>query len=237
MKKGFSAYVAVWGIAFVVFSVISFIAQAELLGSHSFESSFWIGYGFIVVSFVGLLVCAHLAFKSTAEHKELVSLFYKYPLISLSYWGVIAMAIVGSIVMAVPKIPNWIGVVICLIILAIAAIEIIKAYTAASYVTTIDDKIAISTSFVKTMAVKAEGIADRAKTDTVKAACIKITEAIRYSDPMSHQGLFDTENRISFAFDQFSLAVDGTDDTKVLEAADELTSLINERNRLCKLMK
>ncbi|MBR5712778.1 MAG: hypothetical protein IKX54_04205 [Lachnospiraceae bacterium] len=237
MKKSFSVYVIVWLIAFCVFSAISFITQAEVLGSKGFETSFWIGYGFILISFVGVLVCAYLAFKSSIENKELVSMFYKFPLISLSYWGLIAMAIVGSVVMAVPAIPDWIGVIVCLVVLAITAIEVIKAYTAADYVANIDNKVAAATEFVRTMTVRAESVADMAKSEAVKNACKKVTEAIRYSDPMSNQGLADSESRISLVFEQLSDAVSRGDDERALETAENLQALVNERNRLCKLMK
>lgn len=237
MKHKFSFFVAIWTISIIVFSVICFVTQAEVWGSNGFKTSFWIGYGFIILAFLGNLFCTALAFKATTDGKWLVSMFYKFPLISLSYGGLIVMLCVGSIVMAISAIPNWIGIIVCLLVLAITAIEIIKAYAAAEYVADIDRKVETATSFIKTMNTRAESLKNRAKSDVARETCKNIVEAIRYSDPMSNQGLYDAENRISLAFEQFSNAVERGEDAKILETGELVQVLIRDRNQLCKSMK
>lgn len=76
----------------------------------------------------------------------------------------------------------------------------------------------------------------RAKDDTAKAACKKVYEAVRCSDPMSNDALAGTESQITLKFAEFSDAVQsGSNDISKL--ADELTILLNDRNKKCKLLK
>ena len=53
----------------------------------------------------------------------------------------------------------------------------------------------------------ADSLLSRAKSEPVKAACKKVFEALRYSDPVSAYGLVDVEERIKAEFDVLTDAV------------------------------
>ena len=233
MKKSFKAYVVIWAIFLAVFNVICFVTPGEAAGMSKFGGAFWVGYIFITLAFIGQLVCAVMAFKE----KSMQKFFYKLPLITVSYTGLVLTVIVGAVCMAIPNLPNWVGIIVCLLVLAFNAVAVIKANVAAEVVSDIDDKIKAQTAFVKLSTVEVQNILNRAKTEKVKAECKKVYEAIRYSDPMSSPALSEEESEISAKIRDLKAAVLSSDDETAVKTAQELVLLIKERNNKCKLLK
>ena len=232
MKKGFKFYAIAWFILLALFNVIAFVSVGWI-GQEKYTASFWIGYAFITLSFVGQLACAYSAFKADSAKK----LFYNISLIKTSYSGLIASFIVGGLCMIISPLPYWIGAIICPIVLAINALSVIKASAAISEVERIDEKVKTQTFFIKSLIVDADTLMAQASTEPIKAECKKVYEAIRYSDPMSNDALSSVESQITIKFAELSEAVKtgNTDDTAKL--ANELLILVGDRNKKCKLLK
>ena len=233
MKKTFKFYAIVWVICLALFNVISFVSPDEIAGISKFNGSFWTGYIFITIAFIGQLVCAYVAFKS----KNLKKLFYNIPLISISYIGLVVMLVVGSITMAIPYIPNWIGIIACLLVLGFTAISVIKAGLTAELVSDIDEKLAPNTAFIKAITADAQNLMNRANAPMLKKQCKKVYEALRYSDPVSNAEIADIEQRIKEEFDILTDAVISDDLNLVESSAKEIIVLINERTSKLKLSK
>lgn len=233
MKKTFNYYGICWLIALAVFNVIAFVTPNEIAGVSKFNGAFWAGYIFITIAFVGQLGCAYKAFKA----EKLKKMFYNIPLISVSYTGLIAMLVVGTICMAVPFIPYWIGIIFCLLVLAFSAISVIKATVAADTVSEIDEKIKAQTQFIKLLTADAEHLMVSSKTAELKAEAKKVYEAIRYSDSMSNDALFDIEGQIQSEFTFFSQAIKSEDLDLAKSVSGELLNLIDGRNKKCKVLK
>ena len=233
MKKYFKYYAISWAIALVVFNVITVTVTAETVGFEAVTASFWIGYVFITLAFIGNLVCSLLFFKEENKNK----VFLNLPIITISYSALCVSLIVGAVAMAVSSIPYWVGIIVDVLILAFYAIAILKASAAAEIVSDIDKKIKTQTFFIKSLTVDAETLIARAKSDEIKAEAKKVYEAIRYSDPMSNEVLASVEAQITIKFNEFSQAVedDSTDESKTKSAG--LLILINDRNKKCKLLK
>lgn len=225
MNKNQKHYVGLWAILFVLFQLIAFISPGWI-NIEKYTSSFWIGYAFITLSFVGQLICTMTALKE----ENLTKLFYKIPLIRISYIGLIVSFVAGGACMLLSLLPYWIGALVAVIVVAITALALVKASAAADIVAEIDDKISKQTFFIRNLTMEAENLMARAKTPEAKTACKKIYEALRYSDPMSSDALAEIEGKIEAQFAAFSNSVSP-------EAAEELLLLIGERNRKCKLLK
>ena len=232
MNKKFKYYALIWAILLAVFNVICFITPDETAGMSKFGGAFWAGYIFITIAFIGQLVCAYIALKTDDKTK----LFYNIPIIRVSYTGLILTLVFGALCMAIPNLPNWVGIIVCLLVLAFTAIAVIKAKAAADVVENIDAKVKAKTIFVKTLTVDAENLFARATTPEAKDACKKVFEAVRYSDPMSNDALAGVESQITLKYNELSEAVSGGADN-VKNIADELVVLIGDRNRKCKLLK
>ena len=233
MKKNFGLYSIVWALCLAVFNVITFVTPNKIGELSKFSGSFWVGYIFITVAFLGQLICAFMAFKA----ENLKKFFYRIPLISISYGGVIAMLIFGSVFMAVPTLPEWIGIIVCVVVLAFNAISVIKATAAANIVNGIDEKVATQTLFIKSLTADAQSLMNSAKTDELLAEAKKVYEAVRYSDPMTNDVLLELDSQIKGQFAAFADALRSDDIELAKTNSAELIELISKREQACKLFK
>ena len=231
MKKGFRYYAAAWALLFVLFNLLVFVPPRFVGEYDKFGGAFFAGYVGITVAFVGQLICAHFALKAENAQK----LFYNLPLVTVSYTGLVLTLVCGGLCMVVPDLPNWVGALVCLLILVFCALALIKAAAAAELVADVDEKVSTQTQFIKNLTVDAETLCARAQSDEAKAACKKVYEAIRYSDPMSAPALADIEAKITAQMQTFTAAV--ASGTGVDEAADALVLLVQERGSKCKVLK
>lgn len=233
MKKAFGFYAIIWAILLSIFNVVCFISPREVGGYSKFGGAFWVGYIFITLSFIGQLICAYIAFKAD----NLQKFFYNVPLIRISRTGLVLTAILGTLCMAIPNLPNWIGIIICLAVLAFTVISVIKATAAGDIVSGIDEKIESKTLFIKALTADAEALMSAAKTPELKAEVKKVYEAIRYSDPMSNAALEEINEQIQNQFSVFADSVKAEDFDLAFSYSDELIILIDNRNKKCKLLK
>ena len=232
MKNGFKFYALIWLALVVVFNVIAFVSVGWI-GYEKYTSSFWIGYIFIMVAFVGQLICSYVALKETNINKT----FYNISLVKTSFTGLIVSFVFGGMCMLISPLPYWVGILLCAIVLVLNILSVIKAFTAAKIVAAIDDEVKIETLFVKTLTVDAESLLYRAKSEAVKNECKKVYDAVRYSDPMSNKALASVERDITIKFSKLYEAVVFEDLEVVVVLSNEIIILINDRNKKCKLLK
>ena len=179
----------------------------------------------------------HLGVTALAlNQNKLSGTFYRIPLIRLSY-GCVAVTLILGVLAMLAFIPSWIPLALALLILAAYAFAILKAVVAAELVEGVDEKTRAKTSFIRNLTVDADSLLSRTKSEPVKAACKKVFEALRYSDPVSAYGLVDVEERIKAEFDVLTDAVIADDPKAVSASADELLTLIAERNKKSKAGK
>lgn len=230
MNRNFKYYIAAWAVLAVIFNVIAFATPA-VAGASKFDGAFWSGYVLIMLALIGQLVCAYFAFK--AKSKE--QIFLRLSLVTVSYSALILSFVVGAACMLIPNLPNWVGIILCALILGFTAVSVIKANAAVELVRETDTRVKEKTAFIRMMTVEADNLMARAQTGEAKAMCKKVYEALRYSDPMSCNALSGTEAEISEKFSAFAAAVKNGENAS--ELADELLALIGDRNRMCKVMK
>ena len=149
------------------------------------------------------------------------------------------MLICGAGVMIVPNIPNWAGIILCLLILAFTAISVIKAKAAVDIVDNLDNKLKTQTFYMKNLQTEAEILMIQAKSPSSKAACKQVYEEIRYADPMSHEALAEMEAQITIKFAELKEAVASEGDTAevVQRLAKEVVVLMQARGEKVKLVK
>lgn len=230
MNKNFKYYIAAWAVLAVIFNVIAFATPA-VAGASKFDGAFWSGYVLIMLALIGQLVCAYFAFK--AKNKE--QIFLRLSLVTVSYSALILSFVVGAACMLIPNLPNWVGIILCALILGFTAVSVIKANAAVELVHETDARVKEKTAFIRMMTVEADNLMAKAQNGEAKAMCKKVYEALRYSDPMSCNALSGTEAEISEKFSAFAAAVKNGENAS--ELADELLALIGDRNRMCKVMK
>lgn len=233
MKVNFKKYAIIWAILFVLFNAICFVTPSEINGVSKYTNSFWIGYAFITAAFIGQLFCTYLAFKP----ENVKGLIYNSSFISLSVAGLALMLVAGGITMALPRVPEWIGILVCLIILAFTAIKVVKASSAVEAVEQIEKNVKTKTFFIRSLTADAQALVSKADAEEIKQEANKVYEAIRYSDPMSDEVLGSIETQIENAFRSFKAAVAANDTEMAKSASRTVLELVEERNLKCKLIK
>lgn len=233
MNKSFKYYVGVWAMLLAMFNVVTFVLAEEFTGIDMLGGSFWIGYLFITVAFLGQLAVGHSVFNAKNMQKS----FNKLPLVRTCWGGLVAMFIVGTLCMAIEDLPEWLGGIACFLVLGFSFISLTKASAAAGIVDQIDEKVKSQTFFIKSLTVDADTLLASAKSDAVKEECKKVYEAVRYSDPMSSDVLASVESQITVKFATLSDAVAADNAEIVATLANELLILLKDRNNKCKLLK
>lgn len=232
MKNGFKLYIAVWTLLLALFNVIAFVSVGWVW-FDKYTPSFWIGYIFIMVAFVGQLLCSINAFKPKNAQK----MFYNISLIKTSFTGLVLSFVFGGLCMLISPLPYWVGVIACAIVLVVNIIAVVKASVAIDEVERIDKKVKAQTIFIKSLTVDADTLMAQAKSEAIKTECKKVYEAIRYSDPMSNDALASVEDEITAKFTELTEAVKADDAESVAKIANDVVVLVGDRNKKCKLLK
>lgn len=232
MKNEYKKFISVWAGALILFNVIAFIVEI-FIKNKEFSPSFWIGYAAIIIAFVGQLLISHKAFKTDNMKK----MFLNVSLITISYSGLVSMIALGTLTMFIPRNLWYIGVIACAVVLFVYFSAVTSAEVAVESIENIDKKIKTQTFFIKSLTVDAEVLMSKATTTEIKNECNKVYEAVRYSDPMSNDMLSLVENQIAVKFSEFSDAVNKSESKNINAVSKELLSLIEERNKKCKLLK
>ena len=220
-KNGLMSYLAL-GIVFALFNVIAFAVPTDK------TATFWTAYAFSVVAFAVQIPL----WKIALEKKDtLKSKFLGIPVIHVGITYLIIQLIAFALFMIFPTLPVWLAVVVCAIILAISALCAIAGQAGANEINRVEENIKVKRAFIQFLQVDIEMLAE-AETDTeTKAALSKLAEKVRFSDPMSHKMLGELESRISAKVEEMKTATD----KKGLIA--EVTTLLTERNKKCKILK
>ena len=215
----FKYYVGSWIAMLAAFNAIVFVCAAG-----NFSTSFWIGYIFITLAFIGQLFCAYMAFKP----ENLTKKFYNLPIVTESYAGLILMLIFGSIFMAAPVLPKWPGIVICVAIFALTIISVMQASAASDMIEAIDKKVADETAFIKGLTKEAELLVAQAKSEEVKAECVKVYEALRYAPKRSKYSP-EVEREIREKFEELNNVVFDNDFSLVEDVTKTILFLVGGR--------
>ena len=234
MKKNFILYAFIWAIVLAAFNAVVFLVRPVFPWQEiNYDARFWVAWAFIIAAFLGNLLCAFIGFRAESLNK----LFFNMPLIVVNWSSLIGMMVIGCSLMLIPDCPAWVTAIVCIIVFSFDAIAMIKAVWAANVAQGVEKKTENKIAFIKDLTADAEGIRAQAKSDAVRAECRKVSEAIRYSDPMSDENLSEIEEKITLKMDELFGAVDKDDAEATATIADELLVLIGERNRKCKLSK
>ena len=178
-KNNFMSYLAI-GIVFVLFNVLAFVIPTEK------TATFWTAYIFTVVAFVLQFVVWKVAF---GKKETLKSKFLGISLVHVGITYLIIQLIAFAIFMSFPKIPVWLTIIVCAIILALFALCTVAGQAGANEINHVEEKIKGKRAFIQFLQTDIEILAEKETDVETKAALSKLAEKIRFSDPMSHEML------------------------------------------------
>ena len=220
-KNNLMSYLAL-GIVFVLFNVIAFVIPTDK------TATFWTVYAFSVVA---VTVQIPLWKVALGKKDTLNSKFLGIPVIYVGITYLIIQLIAFAIFMIFSTLPVWLAVVVCAIILAISALCAIAGQAGANEINRVEEKIKVKRAFIQFLQTDIEMLVERETDAKAKEALQKLAEKVRFSDPMSHEMLGELESRISAKVEEMKTAAD----KKAL--IEEITTLLTERNKKCKILK
>lgn len=222
MKKNSTKGYVILGILFALVSIIAFAVPTAK------TATFWIAYVFTAAAFA-----AQIGIWKTAFGKEetLKNKFLGFPVVHIGIVYAVIQVIAFAVFMFVPTLPAWSAIVVCSIIAGISAVCMISAGAGRNEIERVEAKVQKKAFYIRELQADIELLADNESDAAVKAALTQLAEKIRFSDPMSNEQLADLENKISIKAAELKTA------SSKLEFITELNSLLDERNKKCKILK
>ena len=222
MKKNSTKGYVILGILFALVSIIAFAVPT------SKTATFWVAYVFTAAAFA-----AQIGIWKTALGKEetLKSKFLGFPVVHIGIVYAVIQVIALAVFMFVPTLPAWSAIVVCSVSAGISAVCMISADAGRDEIERVEAKVQKKVFYIRELQADIELLADSETNADVKTALTQLAEKIRFSDPMSNEQLADLENKISIKAAELKTA------SSKLEIITELNSLLDERNKKCKILK
>lgn len=222
MKKNSTKGYAILGIIFLLISIIAFAVPTMK------TTTFWIAYFFTAIAIVSQIVSWKNAFE---KEDTLKSKFLGLPIVYIGIVYLVAQIVAFAVFTAVPTLPIWSPLVVCVAILGISAIFMIVGEAGRGEIERVEEKVQKKVFFIKELQADVELLADAETDSSTKAALRQLAEKIRFSDPMSSEQLVDLESKISEKAAELKTAVSR------MEIVTEINLLLDERNKKCRLGK
>lgn len=222
MKKNSKKGYVILSILFILVSIIVFaIPSVKTI-------AFWISYVFTVIAFIVQIII----WKSTfGDVNSLKSKFLGFSTVYIGFVYLAIQIIILTIFLLVPALPSWSAIAACTLIAGISTVCMIASDMGRGEIEQVSAKTSEKTFYIKKLKADIEMLANAEIDTTTKEDLRRLAEKIRFSDPMSSNRLADLENKI----------YDKVVELQTVENKEaiiiELDSLLDERNKKCKILK
>ena len=229
MSKNTIRFYAVLALVLVAFSVIVFVVPFVK------NAVFWVSYVFAVIA-----ICAQAYVQSKAFNSGMParSKFYGFPIGKIGLVYLIAQLILSILFMALGAyIPVWISVVVFVLLFCAAAIGFIAVDATRDEVVRQDEKLKVDVNRMRALQSKASHLVSLCKTPEARKAVLEVSDALKYSDPVSSDATREAENNLASVIDMLQSAIVDDDIESIKTLCKDAIGSISERNRICKLNK
>lgn len=222
MKKNSTKGYVLLGILFFLVSITAYIIPL------SKTATFWIAYIFTVVAFAVQIIVWKVTFR---KEGTLNSKFLKIPIIHIGIIYLLVQIAALLVFVFKPLLPTWSAFIVCCLTTGVFIICMIATDIGVNEIENVDMKVDEKISFIKKMLVDVEIITNNENDIDIKSDLLKLAEKIRFSDPVSNEQLSEIEDKISLKIAEFTMSQNKQ------AAIMEINSLLDERNKKCKIFK
>lgn len=219
-------------IIFVLFSVLAFAIPFEK------NTVFWLSYGFGVLALAVQLLVQPRALD--LDGHDVRSKFYGFPLtrIATAYLAVqLVLSLVFMILCQSMEIKTWVPLIAYVLIFGISAIGFIAADAMKEEVERQDTVHKANVGTMRALQSKAVFVASQCEDAETKKALDSFSEALRFSDPVSNSATADIEENLTGLLEELGSAVLDKDYPAAKTLCARASTLLADRNRMCKLNK
>lgn len=194
---------------------------------------FWVSYAFMTLAFVVQIVSMLLAFKTA----DVEAAFFGIPLASFSVYYLCAALVIGLLFMIFQQASFTLALVIQLLVLAAFLVIAIISVMARDTTQQIGQNIRENVTNLKSVLVDIEMMRDSCAEPELKEMLRKLSETVRYSDPMTNESVAGVEQRIMQKVSELRINLDDGQLAAAKQSCTELERLYVERNRKLAISK
>lgn len=218
-------------IVLVIFCVMAFVIPFPKNGL------FWTGLIFGVIAILGQIPIWMIAFRGAESDR---SKFYGMPIARIGVIYVAAQLILSLIAMClswVAVIPSWPFILVSLLMLGAAALGTIAADVTREEIVRQDVQIKRDVSNMRELQSLGRSLASRCEEPSAKAELQNLSDALRFSDPVSNDTTLESEAELKRLLDEIQNALLDDDTAGIIGLCKQAQNVLDERNRICKLNK
>lgn len=219
-------------IVFALFSVIVFVVPFKR------STVFWLSYGFAAVAALVQLYSYPKAFDF--EGHDVRSKFYGFPLARLTtvYLAAqLALSLLFIVAANYTEVRTWIPAVLYALLLGVFAIGFMAADSMKEEVERQDTVHKANVGTMHALQSKAVFIAGQCDDAETRKTLDKLAEALRFSDPVSSSATADIEENLAGLLEELGNAVLDKDYSAAKSLCGKASTLLADRNRMCRLNK
>lgn len=227
-KKSGLMLALIYLIIFVAYNLVVFLIF------KNFNAVFWISYGFMVLAYLIHIGCIF----SIAKNPNVKALLFGIPLGSFSIYFVLAELFTSFVFMIFKANASVkVTIVIQALLLCIFAVIAIVSIMTRDAVSNVDKKIKENINFIKGINVDVEMLIQRCTNPDTTGALKKLSETIKYSDPMTNSVVATQEQMIMQYMAELRTVFDSGDMNAAKELCSKIELLFVERNKKLMISK
>lgn len=194
----------------------------------NYNNIFWISYVFMVVAYLIHIGCAFYIGKNLSVRAA----FFGIPLFSFSIFFICAELFVSFVFMIFKNSASVrVAVLIQALLLCLFIVIAVISLMTRDVVSDVDKKIKENVGNIKGLNVDVEMLIQRCTDAETTGALNKLSETIKYSDPMSNSAVATQDQMIMQYMPELRMAFDSGDMTKVKDLCGKIELLFVERNK------
>lgn len=231
MNKQQKSAIAIYAIVFVVFNVIFWLVPIEKSSA-------------VIIAYIAAIVSTFISIYATAKafvgNESVKSKVYGYPVFRMGIIQMVLQCAALVIICAVScfvEIPAWVAIVVAIVIIAYGLIGIIVTDTTKDVVVTLEEKTKAATKATKTFRLSADSLVGKCTDSELKGRLRKLSEELKYSDPVSCEELSDIEGEIAKNMSKLESLVVAGNHTEASALVGIILDELSDRNRRCKAYK
>lgn len=196
---------------------------------------YWLSFGFTLAAFG---VAGAAGYIGVVRQEDAKSRFYGFPVARIGLVYGAAQLVLGLAVMALASwTPLWLPLLVYVLMLGAACLGLIAADTVVEQIHIQDAKLRGDVRLMRSLQSKLNQLASQCDDSDAASALKKLSEELRYSDPVSSAALAEIERDLTAAVEELQVAVIDADSAAVKHLCRKTSALLAERSRLCKLNK
>ena len=221
----------------IIYAVLA-IMYAVIFLAVPFEknATTWIAFSFGCLS---IIAGAVVSFMSFDKGEGLKSKVYGFPMFRLGYYYTTVQVILTLALFIAEffvNIPSWISIVFGVLLLGVLIIGVVAIDNVRDIVEHQDIKKESNTQMMESIKREIDSLVRKCQDEGVKKELEKLTEEVRYSDPVSSEGTAKIEMEIINEIKKLSVMLDDND-SEASSLVSNIGNLVVMRNGVCKEQK